>query len=327
MKTIIHARDKTFPGNFPFDPDKLEWRSKNYGQFCPSPVRVEGDGEDCFVKRLPDMPASWRFLSEHCAEPCSKRLPRVRALVEDAGRGQGFRYYLFYERLDGVTLDELRGKLTQGHCAGILDGVGGALRAITSRGFWHCDLEFGNVFLGQGKAGFATRLVDIDSAVPLNIPFKRFLGDSRRRPNVHEKYWGYLLLRLNAERLEKLSGVSVSQAAFMYFAMDLFFFVKRPGSVMPLRAGELDRLMRSPGATHVPVAAKRAWETAHRAIVADPWTGAPWGDVARFVNLLFPVSHSGAKTVAPLFGGFGSFVSRIFGGSAPTRVLNKRPDL
>jgi len=287
MKISLALGGKSEPVEIDFDKTAVDWKRQNYGQFTPYGVYLKEIDRSLFVKRLTRQPLALPFLKSHLRAPCSGNLPRLYAVAEDREPVYGFRHYFFYERLEGITLNVLKGEINIRHCHEILSGVFTAMLSIIKCGYWHCDLDFRNVFVGKGSSNETVRLIDLDSLMPLSLSFKDYLSDSCRRPNVNEKYWSYVVPGFGGERLERLSGISLSQAAFIYFAVDLFFFVKYPTNHVSLKPADLNKIMSSDNDRYFPKDAKRLWRQIHNQIFTNPGEGASWRDVDRFTTMAY----------------------------------------
>lgn len=298
-----------------FDPAKVEWKSQNFGQFVPEGVYFKELGRRLFVKRLRGRPLSYEFLKSHIEKPCSPCAPRVHAVAEDGSGGRGYRHYIFYEQLEGATLDSLKGQLEANNCREILSGVCIALRDINRSGYWHGDLDIKNVFIGKGVSDKIVRLIDIDSCIPLEVKFRDYLNDGGRRPNVNERYWSYLALKCAPEKLMSLSGVQLSKGAFLYFCVDLFFFVGFPGRVMALSPRDIDRIMSSKNNRYFGAGAVSAWESAHDRLLAESGEDVPWKDVYRFAMEAFGFENGRGRPQGFIEGAIQSFKAALFGGN------------
>lgn len=287
MKFVFNSPGGRPPTLVEFDPAGISWKSQNFGQFVPDGVYFEEIGRRLFVKRLRERPSSHEFLKGNIEKQYSPCAPRIHAVAEDGSGGRGYSYYVFYEQLEGVTLDSLKGQLQAHNCRDILSGVCIALRDINANGFWHGDLDIKNVFIGKGSSDKVVRLIDIDSCIPLEVKFGDYLNDGGRRPNVNERYWSYLAMKCGPEKLKSLSGVHLSKGAFLYFCVDLFFFVSFPGRVMALSPVDVDKIMSSRNNRYFGPGAVAAWGSVHDRLLAPSGEGVPWKDVYKFAMEAF----------------------------------------
>jgi len=195
--------------------------------------------------------------------------------------------YIFTEMIDGITLDALRGRIDVSHCYEILAAMFKAVTAIDKRGYWHTDLDFGNVLLGRGESGVLVRLIDIDSCIPAFTTFKSYMETPQRRLNVNERYWSYVISSMQGDALDRLKGRSIYQSAFMPFAVDLFFNIKYPDRSFSLKPDDLNRLMKPSNRNYFPQRAKKLWRYTHRQLLSNPQMGVQWASVDEFVTAAF----------------------------------------
>ncbi|MEE8484784.1 MAG: hypothetical protein V3S46_09310 [Nitrospinota bacterium] len=288
MKVALRDGDTRVQAEF--NPEEIRWKSRNFGWFTPDGVYFPEIDKTLFVKRLPGRPLSLQFLKSHMDRPCSEHLPAVYGVIEGDKTS-----YFFMERIKGIPLDALRGKIEIAHCREILSGIFKAVSGIADSGYWYTDLDFGNVFLGKGDSGELVRLIDIDSCVRSSIIFKSYMEDPGRRLNVNERYWSYLVSSIkrmekkgmNGEGLSRLRGRSIAQSAFMYFAVDLFFHVKYPKMSFSLKPADLIRLMRPGNRKYFTPRAKKLWRQIHRRLRNNPEKGVKWGAVDKFVTAAY----------------------------------------
>ena len=289
MKVLLQNNGESAEAEF--DPEKVRWKSKNYGWFSPEGVYFPEVDKTLFVKHIPAWESSLDFLDSHMHSPCSEQIPALYGLHEDEGVDQKRSCYLFFEKLEGVTLDNLRGRIDLSHCREILAGVLRALKEISDRGYWYTDLDFGNIFLGQGQSGFSVRLIDIDSCIPVSTSFTEYVEDRNRRLNVNEKYWSYLTYTMDGKGLDKLAGKALTQAAFMYFTVDLFFNIKYPNRVFSLKPADIIRLMQYENKKYFPLRAKQLWHLIHSELRANPASGIRWTNLDRFATAAFQLPY------------------------------------
>lgn len=280
-----------------FNPEDIKWKSKNYGRFTPDGVYFPEIGKTLFVKRLPGRPLSMQFLKAHMVKPVSERLPTVYGVVEEDKTS-----YVFMEHINGVSLDALRGRIGIEHCHEILSGVFKALRRIANKGYWHTDLDFGNIFLGQGESDVLVRMIDIDSCVPASLSIDSYMENPARRLNVNEKYWSYIISSMKGKGMDRLTGKTIAQSAFMYFAVDLFFYIKYPDRYFSLKPADLNRLMKPANKKYFPKNAKKLWRRIHRRMRNNPEKGVAWREVDGFVSAAYRFTQGLEYTQRPPVG-------------------------
>ncbi len=300
MKVALHDGDSLVQAEF--KPEEIRWKSKNFGWFTPDGVYFPEIDKTLFVKRLPGRPLSLQFLKSHMNAPCSEHLPAVYGVIEGDKTS-----YFFMERIKGISLEALRGKIEIAHCREILSGVFKAVSGIADSGYWYTDLDFGNVFLGKGDSGEMVRLIDIDSCVRSSIIFKSYMENPGRRLNVNERYWSYLVSSmkrkgLNGEGLARLRGKSIAQSAFMYFAVDLYFHIKYPKMSFSLKPSDLIRMMRPANRKYFNPRAKMLWRKIHWRLRNNPEKGVKWGAVDRFVTTAYRFPQGLGSPGRPLTG-------------------------
>ncbi|HEX7904867.1 MAG TPA: hypothetical protein VF487_13405 [Chitinophagaceae bacterium] len=181
------------------------------------PVQIAG--KVCFVKRFqskgPSDISGWDLL--HTLKGRKETyLPTIYDIVEEM-EGEKKITYVFYELIKGSTLEQTifgGGVIRLQQTA---DQVLKALEAIHTYGFWFPDFCEKNIFC---EAGGRVMLVDLDSAMPLNVaPTNEIYGS--------KDYWApvYQFFKINLPQkpimLSNLHGLSLNYLQSIFLVLHL----------------------------------------------------------------------------------------------------------
>lgn len=276
---------KAKPVTVDFDPAAVAWKSQNFGQYSNGGIKFPGLGHRVFIKRHKGAPDSQDFLCELSAQdsPCAY-IPDVYGFYELDG---AFTHYIFMEMVQGVPLLENVKEVKKDDCYEILRSVFFALQAIVERDHWYPDLDFRNVMFDKSGGTPRSWLIDIDSCLPDSTGFVNFLRNRGVHTNVNERYWGCVVpMAKERENFENLSGKTVTQAAFVYFAIDLYFRTSYTENFFNLKPKDIFKLVESPN-QHIDKDSQEMWQDIHEEMAENPEDGCRWEALDEFATSLF----------------------------------------
>jgi hypothetical protein len=214
LKVIIKQRELSYTSDYP---DGWKFSAGDPFKF---PVMI-GDNP-CFVKRFeqkgPEDISGWELLGKLSGK-YEKNLSRVYDIknVEEDGKEV---YYIFYEFLDGVTMDSAIKNKADINLSHLNDDLFNAIRALQKYQFWFADFTEKNIFC-QKDGSFV--LVDVDSTQRISdLPDNDMYGS--------KDYWILVLkyykeiLKKDDLRLTDVNGISLNylQIAFLVLRLKLF---------------------------------------------------------------------------------------------------------
>jgi hypothetical protein len=214
LKVIIKQRELSYTSDYP---DGWKFSAGDPFKF---PVMI-GDNP-CFIKRFeqkgPEDISGWELLGKLSGK-YEKNLSRVYDIknVEEDGKEV---YYIFYEFLDGVTMDTAIKNKADINLSHLNDDLFNAIRALQKYQFWFADFTEKNIFC-QKDGSFV--LVDVDSTQRVSdLPDNDMYGS--------KDYWILVLkyykeiLKKDDLRLTDVNGISLNylQIAFLVLRLKLF---------------------------------------------------------------------------------------------------------
>ena len=218
MNVIIKQREIPYTSDYP---DGWKFSAGDPFKF---PVMI-GDNS-CFIKRFeqkgPEDISGWELLGKLTGQ-YEKNLSRVYDIknVEEDGKEI---YYIFYENLDGVTLDSAIKNNANINLSHLNDDLFNAIRALQKYQFWFADFTEKNMFC-QNDGSFV--LIDVDSTQRIaDLPDNDMYGS--------KDYWILVLkyykeiLNKNDLRLTDVNGISLNylQIAFLVLRLKLLPYGK-----------------------------------------------------------------------------------------------------
>lgn len=276
---------KAKPVTVDFDPDKVIWKSQNFGQYSYQGIKFPELDRHVFIKRHKGAPDSRDLLCDLSAQdsPCAY-IPDIHGFYELEGV---FTHYIFMEMVPGVPLLENIKEVKKEDCREILRSVFLALQVIVEMEHWYPDLDFRNVMFEKSGRASRSCLIDIDSCLPDSTNFVNFLRNRGVHTNVNERYWGCVVpMARERENFENLSGKTVTQAAFVYFAIDLYFKTSYPDNPFNLKPRDIFKLMESPN-QYIDSNSQEIWQDIHGEMAENPEDGCGWEMLDDFAVNLF----------------------------------------
>ncbi|MBF0275896.1 MAG: hypothetical protein HQK84_11765 [Nitrospinae bacterium] len=286
MKLTLNYYDQEV--EIEFDPSKVIWKSQNFGQYSHNGLYIPEIDEHVFVKRNIDTLDSANLLcSMRDDEKPLPYMPEVFGLFEIEGLKDKYKSYLFMEKVSGCTLLETIKEVKRNDCHQILRSVLFSLETIIDKGHWFTDLDLRNIMFHKEQGEVFTWLIDIDSCLPEETMFVDFMKNRGGLNNVNERYWSCMVKVAKTQGVfEKLSGKTVTQAAFVYFAIDLFFRITYPDNPFNLKPDDIFRLMNNTS-KYISAETQDQWRDIHNLLVEDPENGCEWEELDTFATLLF----------------------------------------
>ncbi len=184
MKIIIREKEFEYDSDFLSQKDKWFFAGGDYFRF---PIYF-GQNK-CFIKRFeqkkPSDISGWAFMNDIKGK-YEKNLPRLHDIKSEEENGKTV-YYVFYDLLDGVTLNR---SSTATNLANLLQDLLNGLNSIHKYNFWvDCFCEE-NIFCNNNGQFF---LVDLDSVQPTSkLPGEELFGAKDYKIAV-SNYYKYIL--------------------------------------------------------------------------------------------------------------------------------------
>jgi len=214
MKLIIKNKEVDYISDYPEG-----WHFLSYDPF-KTPVSI---GEyRCFIKRFQtkkptDIPG-WELLVNIKGKEVSN-LPQVFETKEVVETEKKITY-VFYEHLEGQTLEQAIAELGNINLQKITDDLFSAMRSVHENGFWFSDFCERNIF--WEKSG-RFLLVDLDSAQPASVfPSNDLYGSKDYWIPVYKFYKEGLLQ--SQIMLSHLNGISLNYLQCVFFILRLKLF-------------------------------------------------------------------------------------------------------
>jgi len=215
MKVIIKEREYDYVSDYP---DGWRYFSSDYFKF---PVEIGSN--KCFIKRFekknPERISGWQLLlslkGKH--EP---NLPRIHDIISAKEYGKNV-YYIFYEFVEGDTLDNLISKNIEINLSRLTEDLFNALQSLLSKDYWFADFCEKNIFY-EKKGRFL--LVDLDSAQPLSeVPKNDMFGNKDYWVLVFNLY--KKVLGQKNFNLSDINGISLNylQVVFLIMRLKIFY--------------------------------------------------------------------------------------------------------
>jgi hypothetical protein len=214
MKIVIKEREFEYVSDYP-----AGWK---YSAGDPYKFPVTIGGYPCFVKRFekksPEDISGWNLLQRLKGknEPNLSRLHDI-ANVDENGKDI---YYVFFEYLDGTTLDKLIPGKTKISLDRLNEDLFIAFNSLKTNGFWFVDFCEKNIFLDKSGKFL---LVDLDSTYPVEeTPDKDMYGS--------KDYWGLVLdfykkvLHKNDVKLDQLDSTSFNYLQIPFLLLHIIVY-------------------------------------------------------------------------------------------------------
>lgn len=218
MKVNINGTEFEYQSDYPHD-----WKF-SAGDPFKFPVLI--GGKACFVKRFeqknPKNISGWELLLKlkGLSEP---HLSKIFDIKQEIEKGKDI-YYIFYEFLDGTTLDN-RLRTADVSLSTLTSNLFSGIRSIQKYNFWFADFCEKNIFcLNDGTFAF----VDIDSTQKLtDMPDNEMYGSKDYWILVFKFYKE--ILNKNNLKLSDINGISFNylQIVFLILRLKLFYLTKR----------------------------------------------------------------------------------------------------
>ena len=271
-----------------FNPNKVNWKNQNYGQYSYEGYYVPEIGETIFVKRhRVETDSAELICGFRDSESDCPYMPKIYGFYTIESGQEKHVSYIFMEMLPGSPLSEKLKTVTRNDCYEILETVLFSLQEITKYDHWFSDLDFRNVMFYKDDEYRFAWLIDIDSCLPSSTNFQSFLLNRGEHTNVNERYWGCVVKTAkDMGNFRQLSGKTVSQAAFIYFAVDLYFRTTYPNHPFNLKPQDLFKLMEK-GGRYLAEDIRTQWFSLHDQLAENPEDGIDWKKLDTFVTDMF----------------------------------------
>ncbi len=271
-----------------FDPRKVTWKSQNFGQYSYKGFTLSELDKPVFIKRHRVPPESWDLLCDLRDQGSpSPYIPTIYGFYEFEGTKDGFTSYIVMEMVKGTPLLEKIKKVKNEDCYEIMRSTFFALEAIIGKDHWYPDLDFQNIVFHKRGRLSGSHLIDIDSCLPDSTMFVDFLKNRGAHTNVNERYWGCVVpMAKERGNFKKLSGKTVTQAAFVYFAIDLYFKTCWTDNPFNLKSQDIFKLMKN-SSSYIDESTQDIWWAIHEELVENPVEGCEWELLDDFAISLF----------------------------------------
>lgn len=214
MKLFIKNKEEVYTSDYPEG-----WYFLSYDPF-KTPVSI--GTYRCFIKRFqskkPTSISGWELLlNMKGKEP--RNLPQIFDTKEVVESDKKITY-VFYEHLDGHTLEQAIGELENINLQKLTDDLFSAMRSVHENGFWFSDFCEKNIF--WEKSG-RFLLVDLDSAQPASVlPSNDLYGSKDYWIPVYRFYKEGL--SQSQIMLPHLNGISLNylQCVFLILRLKLY---------------------------------------------------------------------------------------------------------
>jgi hypothetical protein len=218
MEVTIKERTHQYVSDYPHGWNRF---SNDYFK-CP----VEIGNYKCFVKRFekknPVKVSGWNLLLDLKGK-YEANLPRVNDIVS-IQEDNKYVHYLFYEYLEGETLDKLISKGFKIDLRILCNDLFSALQSLYNRDYWFADFCEKNIFC-EKKGKFL--LVDLDSAQPIEeSPTNDMAGNKEYWSLVFDFY--HNILGQKNFKSSDINGISLNylQVIFLLLRLRMFYFNK-----------------------------------------------------------------------------------------------------
>lgn len=215
MKVVIKEREFEYISDYP---DGWKFSAGDPFKF---PVVI--GNYPCFIKRFekknPEDISGWGLLQKIKGK-YEKKLSRIYDILNVQEKGKDI-YYVFYEYLEGCTLDKAVIQNSEINLQKLADDLFTAIESLQNNGFWFADFCEKNIFCEKSGAFL---LVDLDSTYPVSeSPENSMYGN--------KDYWivaiqFYREILQNKEiKLSDINGISFNflQIPFLILHLKLYF--------------------------------------------------------------------------------------------------------
>ncbi|MBV4360549.1 IPT/TIG domain-containing protein [Pinibacter aurantiacus] len=226
MKVVIKERECSYESDFP-----KGWKFISGDEF-KYPVTI--NGHLCFIKRFkskrPENISGWQLMTTLKGLNV-QGFPRIYDIVNAQENGRNVNY-VFYEYLDGETLDKLIEARKEIDLQLLSDGIFQSFETLKEHGYWFIDFCEKNIFCTDTKYF----LVDIDSTQEISEPldngafgnkdywilvfdfYRKILGEKLQLSSINGINFNYLQLVFLLLRLKLFYGENYRE----YNAHELF---------------------------------------------------------------------------------------------------------
>lgn len=213
MKVVIKERECSYESDFP-----KGWKFISGDEF-KYPVNI--NGHLCFIKRFksrrPENISGWPLMSTLKGRNV-QGFPRIYDIVNAHENNKSVNY-VFYEYLDGETLDKLIEARKEVDLQLLSDGIFQSFETLKENGYWFIDFCEKNIFCTDTKYF----LVDIDSTTRISEPPDNGLDGSK-------DYWilvfdFYRKVLSEKPELSSVNGINFNylQLIFLLLRLKLFY--------------------------------------------------------------------------------------------------------